>query len=238
MKNPKGFLTQRETAHFTGERLKVFVQAYRIYHESKNSPLKILDIGCGKDVELFEYKINGDKYYGCDFYDQLNIKLDGYQRVDLNEESLFDKFPGQKFDVVFCGEVIEHLFSPDVLLEEVKNLMHEESILILSTPNLAYYVNRVLLLIGISPLFLENSSEQKLGRRFSFLGQNNPTEGHIRLFTYEALRDLLKIKDFQILEEITIPGYWDFFLDRFFARLSKSLAAANVFVVRKAATNK
>lgn len=79
--------------------------------------------------------------------------------------------------MIFCGEVIEHLFSPDDLIDEIKTLMHSESILILSTPNLGYWVNKLLLIFGISPLCLENSSEIKLGRKFKFLGQFNKTEG-------------------------------------------------------------
>ncbi len=85
-------------------------------------------------------------------------------QIDLNRESLASKLDGSTYDVVFCGEVIEHLFSPDALLRDVKTLMTHESVLVLSTPNLGYWVNRLLLLAGVSPLYLENSAETKLGR--------------------------------------------------------------------------
>jgi hypothetical protein len=31
------------------------------------------------------------------------------------------------------------------------------------------------------------------------LGQGNPTEGHIRLFTYRALRDFIDLKGFDVV---------------------------------------
>src|SRR5680860_24849 len=188
MKNIDEFLSKRQTASGFNIRLKYFISEYLKYKKTyPHPPIKILDIGCGHNCELFKYKLEEDKYYGCDFYDKINIRIDDYQKISLNEEKLTDKYEDKKFDVIFCGEVIEHLFSPDSLLDEIKKLMHENTILILSTTNLGDYMNRIMLLFGISPFFLENSSEVKLGRKFRFLGQFNKTEGHIRLFTYLSL---------------------------------------------------
>lgn len=232
MKNPKEFLSRRHTAPSFGIRLEYFIEEYLSYKKKHPYPLKILDIGCGQNCELSRRKLKEDKYYGCDFYDKINTQIDDYQKIDLNEERPPDKFKDKTFDIIFCGEVIEHLFSPDELLDEIKELMHENSVLILSTPNLSYYLNRVMLLLGISPFFLENSSEAKLGRKFRFLGQENETEGHIRIFTYGALKDLLRLKRFQIIKIISVP-VWDNVVDRIVCLLSKSLSADNIFVLKK-----
>jgi 2-polyprenyl-3-methyl-5-hydroxy-6-metoxy-1,4-benzoquinol methylase len=232
MKNYKKFLSKKNTASEFNKRLRIFIEEYLYYKQLNNKPISILDIGCGKNCELFKYKEKEDKYYGCDFYKRINVKIDNYLSIDLNEKKLSDKYKNQKFDIIFCGEVIEHLFNPDELLDEIKELMHSESILILSTPNLGYYPNRLLLLFGISPLFLENSSELKLGRRFKSLGQYHETEGHIRVFTYRAIKDLLKIKKFKIDKIRSVP-VWDNPIDRFICLFSKSLAPNNVFVVKK-----
>ena len=238
MKNTNEFLSRRRTASRFRVRLRYFVRQYLEYKKTHHHlPIKILDIGCGHNCELFNYKLGEDKYFGCDFYETIDIKIDDYKRINLNEERLTDRYKNEKFDVIFCGEVIEHLFSPDELLDEVKKLMDRDSILILSTPNLGYYLNRIMLLFGISPLFLENSSEVKLGRKFKFLGQFNKTEGHIRLFTYGALKDLLKMKGFQIIKVKSITIWdnvpiWDYVFDRAIGLLSKSLSADNVFTVK------
>lgn len=232
MKNSQQFLAKRQTASPYDNRLKIFIEEYRKYKEKHKKPITILDIGCGKDVFLHEFVDKKDKYYGCDYYSKINVKLTEYRRIDLNEESLAKVFSRKKFDVIFCGEVVEHLFSPDDLIDEIKSLMTSKSILIFSTPNLGYYMNRILLLFGISPLFLENSSEKKLGRKFSFLGQGNLTEGHIRLFTYGALIDFFKMKKLKIIN-VRSTYIWNFWPDKVVSRFSKSLSADNVFVLKK-----
>lgn len=231
-KNYDLFLETKETAYESWIRLNVLGEQYLEYKAKHKKPLSILDIGCGKDVYLYKFKKTEDKYYGCDFYDKTKIKLNGYVSIDLNKESLSKKFKNKEFDVIYCGEVIEHLFSPDDLLDEIKKLMHKDSILILSTPNLAYYINRLLLLFGISPLFLENSSQYKLGRKYSVLGQKNTTEGHIRVFTYGALRDLIHLKKYKIVKIIPV-SVWGFWPDKIMHLLSKGFASDNVFILKK-----
>lgn len=196
--------------------------------------MDVLDIGGGRRPELLPYVEATDRYHTVDFYDPATVDLPHYTQVDLNAEPLAPALGTQTFDVVFCGEVLEHLFAPDALLEEIRKVMRDDAILVLSTPNLAYWRNRALLLVGISPLYLENAAQVKLGRRFRALGQGNTTEGHIKVFTYRALLDLLELKRFTIVQvESTVT--WPNRLDRWAGRLSHSLAANNVFVVRKAA---
>lgn len=232
MKNSNIFLQKRKTAPGFDLRLNNFVKIYLNYKKNHPRPIKILDIGCGQNCELLKYKNKEDIYFGQDFYNKINVKIDNYKKLNLNEERLNKAYLNHKFDVIYCGEVIEHIFSPDELLDEIKHLMHDKSILILSTPNLAYYLNRIIFLFGISPFFLENSSEMKLGRKFKFLGQFNKTEGHIKLFTYGALRDLIKQKGFKIIKIQSVP-IWDNIFDRFVCLVSKSLAADNIFVLKK-----
>jgi SAM-dependent methyltransferase len=232
MKNSREFLLKRETANDYNERLIVFTDIYTEYRKRMGKPLRILDIGCGKSVEMIRSKTEGDYYCGCDFFENVNVSLDQYVTLDFNEEKLSEKLPNTTFDVIYCGEVIEHLFSPDDLLDELKKLMHDESILILSTPNLGYYVNRILLLFGIAPLFLENSSRRKMGRVFQFLGEGNETEGHIKVFTYGALKELVDSCGFTTLRVVPV-SIWGFWLDRVVQAFSKSLAADNVFVLKK-----
>ena len=64
------------------------------------------------------------------------------------------------------------------------------------------------------------------------LGQGNPTEGHIRLFTYRALRDFIDLKGFDVVH-VTATWTWSLPPDRLVTKLSHSLAPANVFVLRR-----
>jgi len=231
--NTRVFLKDKETAQKYNPRLAIFISEYKKFKELKGRPLKILDIGSGRNPEIFDFKYNDDKYFACDYYDSIDKEVYLYKRIDLNTENLSELFRSEKFDVVFCGEVIEHLFSPDYLVNEIKKIMHDDGVLILSTPNLGYFMNRVMLLFGISPFFLENSSEYKFGRFFKFFGAMNQTEGHIRLFTFAALKEFIKFHDFKILRIISSVGPWNFFLDKIVAKFSKSLSATNVFILKK-----
>ena len=214
-------------------RLKVFLSEYLRYRSSIDRGLCLLDVGCGRNAVLAAHRAEGDVYHGCDFFDSAPSAVDHYWSLDLNIASVVETAPpGVQYDVVFCGEIIEHLFSPDALLRDLWALLKRSGILILSTPNLGYYVNRLLLLFGVSPLYLENSAEVKLGRKSRFLGQNNPTEGHIRLFTYGAVKDLVARERFEI-ERVIPTTVWNFPPDRLVCRLSRSLAPLNVFVLRR-----
>jgi hypothetical protein len=81
---------------------------------------------------------------------------------------------------------------------------------------------------------VENSALVKLGRRTRFLGQGNETQGHIRLFTYRAMRELLALQKFELLRVRAVP-VWKFPIDRVICRLSPSLAPDIVYVARRLA---
>ncbi len=101
-------------------------------------------------------------------------------------------FEDNTFDGVFCGEVLEHVFDTDAFIEEVRRVVKPSAgdslkPLVLTTPNLASWYNRILLLLGFQPLFTEVSTRDGYGHPFPFwLGA-----GHIRIFTCRALRQFV-----------------------------------------------
>jgi SAM-dependent methyltransferase len=98
--------------------------------------------------------------------------------------------------MVFCGELIEHMFDPDHLLKEIKRVLKPRGVCILTTPNLSSWANRIALLLGYQPFYTEVSTKFGVGHLFPFW----LNAGHIRLFTYRAIRDLVKIYDLQVEE--------------------------------------
>jgi hypothetical protein len=213
-------------------RLEVFVAEYRAQRARQGRPLTVLDVGCGVHAELAEAVADDDRYVGVDFPERIEARVE-YVRADLNRDSLAELLGEQRFDVIFCGEVVEHLFSPDDLLDDLHRLLAPEGIVVLSTPNLAYWANRLLLLAGFSPLFLENSSRAKLGRRLRLLGQGSETQGHVRLFTYDALRELAQRSGFRVVRATAVQ-VWNSPIDRLICRVSHRLAPDNVLVLAHA----
>lgn len=118
------------------------------------------------------------------------------QVVNLNGEPL--PFDAGTFDLVHIGDVIEHVLDPDFVLAEIRRVLRPDGRLVLTTPNLAYLPNRILLLLGIQPLFTEVSSQQVLGRRLKAFGQGNEPVGHLRIATFPAMREVLRLNGFSV----------------------------------------
>ncbi|MCJ7660959.1 MAG: class I SAM-dependent methyltransferase, partial [Anaerolineales bacterium] len=101
-------------------------------------PKKALDIGFGDG--FFSRQIqeaSGARVCGLDISFEATEKarnkgVDARQ-CDLNEGICFEE---ESFDLVFCGEVIEHVFDPDLLLDEIWRVLVPGGNLILSTPNM------------------------------------------------------------------------------------------------------
>ncbi|HEX6458338.1 MAG TPA: class I SAM-dependent methyltransferase [Thermoleophilaceae bacterium] len=229
-RTPEQFYSHVETANLElNPRLRVFIDEYRRVQSSAGRPLRVLDVGCGRRALLSKEVAGVDEYWGCDIAPDQEVDLDHYRRVDINERSLKELFDG-RFDVIFCGEVVEHVFNPDALIADLRDMLADGGVLVLSTPNLGYWLNRLMLLVGISPFFLENSAHKKLGRRFTFFGQGNETQGHIRLFTYRAMRDLAADLGLRLVRARAVP-VWANPVDRLICRVSRSLSPDVVYVL-------
>jgi SAM-dependent methyltransferase len=162
---------------------------------------RLLDIGCGpgRNLEAIHRVRPGADLHGIDIGRGVEgvlqeLGFTGHQ-CDASEKI---PYPDAFFDAVVCGEVIEHVVDTDNLLREVRRVLIPGGTLIITTPNLAYAVNRIMLLFGLQPFFSETSMQCNLGRRFSFLGQGNEVQGHLRIFTLPALLDILRLNGFQV----------------------------------------
>lgn len=115
-------------------------------------------------------------------------------------------FPDRTFDVVYMSEVLEHLVDPDHAIQELSRVLMPGGKLVITTPNLASWYNRILLLIGLLPVNAETGTRMVTGRKFKVLGQGSHPVGHLRLFTCQALRELLTSHG---LEVERLEGYSD-----------------------------
>jgi len=185
-------------------------EVIRIFRKYLSENQTVLDIGCGDGNFAIFLKnvLKAKDIFGIDISEKavsLCIK-NGINAVKLNVDD--DKLPYENgfFDAIFCGEVIEHLYDPDFLLSEIYRVLKKGGIFLITTPNLAAWHNRAILCLGFQPHFTEVSL------KYHYVGKLHPkakdlkASGHIRVFTYRALKDLLKIHGFTLIKTTGIPG--------------------------------
>lgn len=160
---------------------------------------RFLDIGCydGTNTIFLARHIRA-QVYGVDFLDKRleEAKSKGIIaiRCDLNREKL--PFPDAFFDTVYCGDIIEHLFSPDELLTEIRRVLKTDGYAVISTPNLASWRCRISILLGWQPLHVDVSTRYRVGNPRH---PKSRPPGHIRVFSLRALTDLVKLYGFKVV---------------------------------------
>ena len=185
---------------------------------------------------------------------ELGLGVEGYWAIDVSSravQSLVDSgirataadasrdaipLCANVADVVVMNEVIEHLLDPDFALEQARRVLKRSGVLIITTPNLAAWFNRLILLAGLQPLYTETGTEWVLGRG-RFAPRGRPV-GHVHLFTKGSLSGLLDLHGFKIeklrgmpLEVRQLRSGLPMAIDRLFSRVPA--LAAGFFVVAR-----
>jgi len=188
-----------ERAHLQGAMLA------RVAASAKR-PLRVVDIGCGDGLGTevaaricrttpgVEVSIVGLDW-SCAAVDQARARGISVARASVDRPGL--PLASGSVDVVVMSELIEHLVDPDAALAEVRRVLVPGGSLLLSTPNLAAWYNRLLLLFGVQPLFTEVSLRGVYGR------PGHDVVGHLRICTRRALEQLLAATGFV---DIAISG--------------------------------
>lgn len=208
-------------------------------------PKQALDIGCGTGYfsNLIKKTFSDSEVYGLDISKKaLSIARKQYPNIHFLEGDAELKLPFKdgSFDLVISGEHLEHLKDVDTYLLEIHRIMHSKGTLILTTPNLASWLNRALLLFGLQPFYLEPSLRQTLPI-LSYFGKtfpddlNAPPSGHLRLYTLNMLKKLLSFYGFSLVEArgtSILQGAGLKQLDQFFSNIP-SLAFGLVLKLEK-----
>ncbi|SEL18812.1 methyltransferase domain-containing protein [Streptacidiphilus jiangxiensis] len=152
--------------------------------------LRILDVGCGDGAAtaLLAQRAHGHTVVGVDWsrmaLERARARGLTLVRATLDHGGL--PVADEAVDVVVFSEVIEHLVDTDAALDELTRVLRPGGSLLLSTPNLAAWFNRGLLLAGVQPVFTEVSLKRIYGR------PGREVVGHLRVFTRAALLGLLR----------------------------------------------
>ncbi len=159
---------------------------------------KVLDIGCGDGFITAKLgESTGAKMSGVDISkDALRAaKKRGIDAKFANLDSGRIPFADGCFDAVFCGDVIEHIFDTERLLGEVRRVLKPDGFMVMSVPNVAAWYNRIIMLFGFIPVWVESASVHYVGNPFMDSGM-----GHVKAFTKRSALQLLALCGFRAVE--------------------------------------
>ena len=187
-------------------------------NQRRGQEVAVLDVGCGKGVGLRDmlavlahHHISARRVVGLDLLQSpgnVFAELPGcfeFVESDLDGKAL--PLPEAGFDLVLCNHVLEHVFETERLLREIRRVLTSAGRAIVSVPNTAAWINRLLFLFASQPLGTETGAESvtygfwpRAGQRH--LARFSPA-GHIRAFTPRALRDLCQACGLHVV------GWWN-----------------------------
>lgn len=206
---------------------------------------KLLDVGCGTgDLTIFiANKLGIKQIYGVDVDENALSQAKQKGIIVFNLDISKEKFPfsNETFDLCTFLDVIEHLENPDNALKEIHRILKKEAFLLLTTPNVASWYNRLLLLSGKPILGIDLSKEIRYNYPF---GVTQVISGHQRLYTLDSLKKLLIFHGFevkrglgysQVFSKTQVKGVIRLvsFLDKIFAKNPTTAANLCLLAVRK-----
>lgn len=130
-------------------RIQIAIQSFKKYTVK---PERLLDIGCddGSIAVAIKEAIGTKEVYGIEIFDksqQLALSR-GVKCTRMNLDKERFPFPDEYFDIIFCGEVIEHVFDTDKIPVGIFCLMSLKRLWTITTPNLESLIYRIILLFG------------------------------------------------------------------------------------------
>jgi SAM-dependent methyltransferase len=145
------------------------------------APLRILDVGCGTGLNAGHLARHGHQVVGIDLSPVAieKFRARGFQGIVCDIEAGLPPFPTASFDLVYASEVIEHCVDTLGFLRSLRALLKPDGTLLLSTPNSAFWVYRLLGLFGRAASDYQHP-------------------GHVRFFSKRSLARAVKAAGFEI----------------------------------------
>jgi ubiquinone/menaquinone biosynthesis C-methylase UbiE len=174
--------------------------------EHCQSPLRVVDVGCGKGWFLREFLTRAKSGWNIQKVEANGVDLvcspgnfhkeisPDFKFFPMNLDGAKLPFEDASMDFMCCNHVIEHLFETEKLVREFRRVLKPNGLAVISVPNTACWLNRALFIFGGQPLGSELGTETisyGFWPRFMQKRMENWTpSGHIRDFTPRGLEDM------------------------------------------------
>jgi len=155
----------------------------------------VLDVGCSSGYLARPLSERGNAIVGLELDPDAAREAEAWcERVLVGDvETMPLPFESASFDVVLCGDVIEHLRDPRAALRRFRPLLREGGRLVVSTPNVANWAIRLSLLAG----------------RWRYTERGILDRTHTHLFTRATLVEAIEQAGFAIVRvdySVPVPG--------------------------------
>jgi glycosyltransferase involved in cell wall biosynthesis/SAM-dependent methyltransferase len=184
--------------------------------ETVREGARVLDLGCaGGYVGATLRRLRRCRVTGVDRVPLgPGVELDAFILHDLNNG--LGAIDLRDYDYVLLLDIIEHLTSPEAFVEELREKLKPapETMVIASTANIGFFVNRFMLLAG----------------QFNYGKRGILDLTHCRLFTFSSFRRLFEQGGFHVREMRGIPG--PFALAFGNSGVSRAFLAINAALIR------
>jgi 2-polyprenyl-3-methyl-5-hydroxy-6-metoxy-1,4-benzoquinol methylase len=165
-------------------------------------------------------------YFGAQLRKMRGCHVTGVDLEPLGKEVALDRFVRHDLDIglpdvdfratdaVVLLDVIEHLRSPETFVELLSRAVAPGTRIIVTSGNVAFFVTRVMLLLGM----------------FNYGKRGILDITHARLFTFASLRALFEQAGFEVVRREGIPAPFPLALGE--GRLGRALLAVNAALIR------
>jgi SAM-dependent methyltransferase len=146
---------------------------------------RVLDIGCGSGAlgerirRVRERKVVGITYSQREA-EMASRSLSEVICADLNQ---FDVSSLGQFDCVIMSHILEHLYSPQVMLDKVKRVLGVNSVVVVALPNVLFWKQRLEFLMG----------------RWRYQDGGILDRTHFRFFDHQSAGELLEHAGYEIV---------------------------------------
>lgn len=161
----------------------------KIVNKFIKTPQKILDVGCGAGTMSLYLANKGNDVVGIDISHKAikagkeSAKYLGLTNISFGVMEFPQETPKEKFDIITCFEVLEHLEKDSLAIRKIFSLLNPGGFVFFSVPSLNAPLNRL-----------------KLTKDF------DRNVGHLRRYLKEDLTKMIKNQGFDVVETSSTEG--------------------------------